>query len=380
MSDRRLLRFRMRLLIAAGLMLAHGPLIRAARAGGSTGGSGSDGSTGGTASEGSTTGGEAASTTGEAASTTGEGTSTTTVSSTTGDDSASTGVDGTAGPVTTANPSTTGDAGTGPGDGTSLGNDGFTGPDCTGCYGRPYVAEDRVRVASVIDTAAWLHPMGTPTLAEVDSSHRPALAAFWTTAALSEHSSVAGFHRFALDLLGHGAPPELVMRAQRAAIEELEHARACFGLASAYAGRAIGPGPMPLGTTAPIAFTLQELAVWTVHEGCVGETVAAWLASEIHEQAQDPAVRTVMAKIAKEEAEHAELAWATLRWAMAAGGEVVQRAVADAFASARVSPPVHGSLPCPTHGLLADATVDAAVRTAFSRLVQPCAERALAAA
>lgn len=354
----------MRILIAAGLMLAPGPLIRAVRAGGtgtgSSGGSGSAGSSGESSGSGSSTDATGSSTGAGSSSSSSEG--------------STTGVDGSGGP-STANPP--GDTSTSTG-GTDT-DSGFEDFDCGGCYGRPYIAEDRVRVASITDTDAWLAAIDVPSLGELDAAQRAALAEFWTTAALSEHSSVAGFHRFALDLLAHGAPPELVMRAQRAAIEELEHARACFGLASAYAGRAIGPGPMPLGSTAPVASTLAELAVWTVHEGCVGETVAAWLASEIHEHAQDPAVREVMAKIAREEAEHAELAWATLRWAMAAGGEEVRRAIVDAFASARVTPPRHGSAPLPGHGLLADARVEASVRVAFSEVVQLCG-RALAAA
>lgn len=345
-------------------MLAPGPLIRAARAGGTgstTGtGSGSDGSSGGESS----------------------GSGTSTGASSSSSDGSTTVVDGTEGPPsTTTSSSTAGDTSTsGSGtDGVTDTDVGFDGSACSGCYGRPYIAQDRVRVASITETDAWLAPLEVPSLGEADAAQRAALAEFWTSAALSEHSSVAGFHRFALDLLAHGAPPELVMRAQRAAIEELEHARACFGLASAYAGRPIGPGPMPLGTSAPIASTLAELAVWTVHEGCVGETVAAWLASEIHEHAKDPVVCEVMAKISREEAEHAELAWAVLRWAISAGGEVVRRAVADAFAAARVAPPKHGSAPCASHGLLPDALVEATVQAAFSQVVQPCG-RALAAA
>lgn len=371
MIDPRLRRFRIRILIAAGLMLASGPMIRAARAGGSTGGtSGSDGSSGGTSESGSSTATEGSSTATEGSSSTAAGSSSTAADGTAGGSAATTSTSTTDGTSTS----------TSNGDGTGAPFDPDDGIDCTGCYGRPYITEQRARVASLATTEAWRGEVGVPSLAEVDPAQRAALVELWTSAALSEHSSVAGFHRFALDLLAHGAPSELVMGAQRAAMEELEHARACFGLASAYAGRSIGPGPMPLGASAPIASTLEELAVWTVHEGCVGETVAAWLASEILEQSEDPAVRAVMAKIAEEEAAHAELAWATLRWALSVGGEVVRRAVADAFASARVSPPSHGTSPVPHHGLLSDAAVEEAVRMAFSQVVQPCADRLVAAA
>ncbi|MEZ4450449.1 MAG: ferritin-like domain-containing protein [Nannocystaceae bacterium] len=269
-------------------------------------------------------------------------------------------------------------------DGTATGDSSATTGDddfvCGGCYGRPYIAEGRVRVAAIVDADAWRGPVGAPALDGLDEAQRAALADLWTTAARSEHSSIAGFHRLALDLLAHGAPPELVARAGKAALEELEHARACFGLASAYADRPIGAGPMPLGGSAPIASSLEELAVWTVHEGCVGETVAAWLAAELRERAEDPAVQAVLAAIADEEAEHAELAWAILRWSIDAGGEPVRRAVAEAFAAAQVTPPTHGHAPLPGHGMLADAAIADAVRLAFTEVVRPCAEALVAAA
>ncbi len=234
-------------------------------------------------------------------------------------------------------------------------------------------------MASPIASDAWCDALEVEGLDRLDDTTRAALVAFWTQAACSEHSSVAGFHRFALDLLAHGAPADLVARAQRATVQELEHARACFGLASAYAGHAIGPGPIAMGEHAPVASSLAELAVWTVHEGCVGETVAAWLASEIFAHAEVPAVRTVMAKIAAEEAEHAELAWATIRWAIAAGGDEVASAVAAAFRSARVRPQLEARVHAAAHGLMSSEAVAATMLRAYAEIVRPCAERLVAA-
>jgi hypothetical protein len=255
------------------------------------------------------------------------------------------------------------------------------GPECTGCYGRPYLAGGEVRRAAIVDTDGWLRPGShpRPRLDGLDAPTREALVAFWTDAATAEHSSVAGFHRFALDLLAHGAPADLVAAAQRAAADELRHARACFSLASAYAGRSIGPGPMPLGPSAPVAATWVELAAWTVHEGCVGETVAAWLATEIAGSATDPAVRAVMEAIAADELRHAELAWSVVRWASAEGGAPVRAAIADAFARASISAPASFGAVCPAHGLLDGSATTAAMQRALHDLVRPCAAALLAA-
>lgn len=247
--------------------------------------------------------------------------------------------------------------------------------DCDGCYGRPYVADAVVRTADPRVGPGWSETGRKPVLDTLTAFERDALATFWTRAGLSEHSSIAGFNRFALDLLAHGAPATLVARAQRAALQELEHAQACFRLASAYAGRELGPGPAPLGTTAPIASSLLELAVSTVREGCVGETVAAWMASEIQRSAQDAAVVAVMTKIAEEEAEHAELSWAVVQWAIAEGGVDVAQAVRASFALARVAGPSGSAVQCAAHGLLPSVVLDRIHHIAFSQIVQPCAQQ-----
>ena len=62
---------------------------------------------------------------------------------------------------------------------------------------------------------------------------RDAVVKAWTTAARAEHASVASFARFTLQLLHLGAPADLVADAQQAALDEVRHARLCFGVASA---------------------------------------------------------------------------------------------------------------------------------------------------
>ncbi|MFO0631678.1 MAG: hypothetical protein U0168_02375 [Nannocystaceae bacterium] len=253
---------------------------------------------------------------------------------------------------------------------------GGCGGGC-GCYGRPYVADGRIRQADVARGNGWTRNVAASE--PLTHAQREALVAFWTEAALAEHSSVAGFHRFALDLLAHGAPAELVRAAGRAANQEVEHALVCFALASRYAGREIGPGAMPLGSSAPIAKNLVELATWTVREGCVGETVAAWLAAEILAVVHDPEVRLAMATIAAEEAEHAELAWTTVRWAIATGGAPVRDAVARVFASTPRASASPTAVECVAHGLLAHEHVSAVMRRAFEHIVEPCATAMLRA-
>jgi hypothetical protein len=129
-----------------------------------------------------------------------------------------------------------------------------------------------------------------------------------------EHASIASFARFTLQLLALGAPPELVRDAQEAMGDETEHARLAFGLASAFAGRPLGPGPLAIDRALD-GFDLATL----IREGCVSETVAAIEAREALEQVTDPAVRPVLETIAEDELRHSTLAWRTLGWVVSSG-------------------------------------------------------------
>src|SRR5262249_45609125 len=148
--------------------------------------------------------------------------------------------------------------------------------------GRPYLVEDVARTAPPRRGAGsdgWIH--GEEACVEgLSAAERAALAAAWARDALLEHASGASFARFSLALLAGGAPADLVALAHEAALDEIEHARLCFALASRYAGEEIAPGPFPLGGEVAVGGSLREIAVSTVREGCIGETMAAVIAAE----------------------------------------------------------------------------------------------------
>ena len=76
---------------------------------------------------------------------------------------------------------------------------------------------------------------------------------------------------------------------------------------------------------------LGSFAARTVREGCVGETIAALNVAEQARCATDPALRRALKGVARDEANHAELAWKAVRWAIAQGDASVREAVARAF-------------------------------------------------
>jgi hypothetical protein len=192
------------------------------------------------------------------------------------------------------------------------------------------------------------------------------LARSWLADGLEEHASIAAFARFTMMMLSVAAPPELVAASQRASLDEIAHARDCFALARRYGARDAGPGALDVHD-ALSPMSLADLAALTAEEGCVGETLGAALAAEQLAVAVDPEVRRILARIVRDEARHAELAWRFVAWAIreeqrgALGAAGVSAAVASAAAHAiartramelRPGPPdvaawhAHGRLTC----------------------------------
>ena len=173
------------------------------------------------------------------------------------------------------------------------------------------------------------------------SEVRQALARLWSEMARGEHASVPAFSRLSLSLVALGAPARLVEAAHRAALEEIEHARLAFSLASSYAGSPVGPGRLIAlhAARAVTATSLAALAAESLVDGCLLEGVAADVARQALARARDDRARAAFAVVARDEASHAELAWDVVRWCCDQGGEAVRRRLLAALEKAPTSVP-----------------------------------------
>ncbi|KYF72142.1 hypothetical protein BE15_33185 [Sorangium cellulosum] len=123
--------------------------------------------------------------------------------------------------------------------------------------------------------------------------------------------------------------------------------------------------------------------------GGAGETLAAMQAAEQRGRARDPEVCRVLDRIAADEAAHAELAWAFVRWAIARGGErlveraAVARAFDEALAPLRAArePERDGGDAAAWHdnGRLTDAERARCHLDAVREVIGPCAHALLSA-
>lgn len=117
-----------------------------------------------------------------------------------------------------------------------------------GCCGRPFVIGGSARQSAVVGRTDWLRGGNCQTDdAPLNAAARAALASAWVSDALMEHPSIASFARFTLELLASGAPAHLVLGAQRAGLDEVANAKACFALASRFAGQGLGPTELATG-------------------------------------------------------------------------------------------------------------------------------------
>ena len=251
--------------------------------------------------------------------------------------------------------------------------------------GRPFLVGGAARVANAVRREEWTSSL-IPAVEDLDATTRALLASRWTEVALMEHASIAAFARFALEILSLGAPPELVVGTYEAMADETVHARDAFALASAYLGKPVGPGQLDVSASL-FARTPLDVVRTAILEGCIGETVAAVEAQEALAHATDPAVRNALARVTRDEARHAELAWRFVKWVMENGDATLRAEAASVLVGiveAEAAP--YGSLdrarekPNTTllaHGHLGDETRSEIRRRVIAEIVLPCA-RALA--
>lgn len=198
-----------------------------------------------------------------------------------------------------------------------------------GGWGRPLRIRGRVLYPSLREGSQWTRGE-TPNIEELDAETRRALEALWLHDAQKEHTSIPAFSRISWQLAAVGAPAELLEATHRAAIEEIDHARRCFALAEGYGGRSHSIDAMPdllIGGLDTKGNPLEQMALGSLSDGCLLEDFNADVAAACVPRCQDPAVRRVLAQIAREERGHAELSWRLLEWLVERGGTRVARAV-----------------------------------------------------
>jgi hypothetical protein len=243
--------------------------------------------------------------------------------------------------------------------------------------GRPFLVQGAQRLAPGTARADWHELAWLPRLSDLDAALRAHLTEEWTRIALMEHGSIAAFARFSLQLISLGAPADLIERTTAAMVDETKHAKACFGVASHYAGAPIGPGRLAIERSLDES-SLEEIVLNAIREGCVGETIAAIEAREAAEYTADPALRELLLVISEDETRHAELAYRFLKWALAVSGSpALERAVRRELAALATETPPAQSAPTDSdlallrHGIVPNALRQVIRWQALTQVILP---------
>ncbi|MBX3229661.1 MAG: ferritin-like domain-containing protein [Labilithrix sp.] len=165
-------------------------------------------------------------------------------------------------------------------------------------------------------------------LAALSGGAASGLRAYLAQAAHLEAASVVAFRRLETELRAHGAPATLVARARRSRTDEIRHAREMSALA-----RQAGAVVPPVVVDAPGARDLFAIALENAVEGCVRETYGAVVALFQAERAATE-LRPILARIARDEVRHAELAHDVAAWLEPQLTPSQRAALADARARA----------------------------------------------
>jgi hypothetical protein len=154
---------------------------------------------------------------------------------------------------------------------------------------------------------------------------RDPLGAWLAANAHLEAASIDAFEILTAELGAHRAPPALIRAARAAGADEYRHAE-IVGRLAAQRGAVPPAAQVNRGPIRDLESVARENAV----EGCVRETYAVVLALRQGCAATDPAIRSAMAGIARDEARHAALAWAVDAWSRALLTPAARRRVSEA--------------------------------------------------
>ncbi len=252
----------------------------------------------------------------------------------------------------------------------SFGLDFYSGFNMRIPSGRPVREASGVAIEAPVRRGASWSGSTIPAVGHLSVAERKRLGEAWLAEARTEHASIAAFSTLALSLLAIGAPAQLVEGAHRAALDEARHARLCFGVAGAYLDAELEPGPLPMDRAMAPEASLERLALASLVEGTFGEGMAAALCRARSKRADDPAIRRVLATLARDEAAHAKLGWSVLRYAVARLGAGFARELGETWRALAMRNETGHALPDDlAHHGIATETMAAAARRSVTRKI-----------
>lgn len=192
-------------------------------------------------------------------------------------------------------------------------------------------AEERREVECVVEVSPYCEGRRHAAVASEFVVRGPSEVAAWLSRmASAEAASVPAFVALRDELRAHGAPDELVARAEAAAADEVRHTQTIRSFAERAGAEPVRGYPRQQTCRR----SLFELAIENAVEGCVHEAFSGLVALHQARCAADAEFRQAMATVADEEIGHGELAWAIHAWACSQLSDAEVEAVGHAMREA----------------------------------------------
>ncbi len=157
---------------------------------------------------------------------------------------------------------------------------------------------------------SWTHPISI----HIPGNVKQHIIDYWLESSISEHTSIASFNKHSLELISLGAPSNLLIRCNQAAIDEIVHAVLCMSVVSSVSGKQLSDPVTNVANLLPSQPTAKEVMLSVIYDGCINETLAAYSAKVVANRTKEPNIKKIIEKIDMEEMTHALLAFDTLDW------------------------------------------------------------------
>ena len=255
--------------------------------------------------------------------------------------------------------------------------------DCA--IGRPLLEAGNCQVAPITIGEGWVKEIPHLNCSSLSAEEKAYVLTRWKSIVQLEHSSVASFARFTLQLMSLGAPAELLHATQLAAADEVRHTQQAAEILSALSGNIVSLGDLSTDTLT-LTCTREQLMSQLIHEACVGETLGVAEVTEAARLCTHPLVRTHLEHVRDDETRHAQLAWQSLHWLIESAPIHEQAALSqlalECFEKARqdlVSQPILKRSEMVTRnmnilGVLTPSQVYLTRSIAYQEVIEPCLE------
>lgn len=168
-------------------------------------------------------------------------------------------------------------------------------------------------------------------LFELTPNERQVVENAWVDRAAQAYHHLGKLSRLTTWLLNWSAPWEVIVRAQRAALEATRSTEELFGVATSLAGRPLGPGPFTAELGAP---NLDASLVRLLVEEATTHHAAACAALMGGSEAFDEEIAELLQRVARQEGRAGDLYLRTVEWVLG-----VQPETRRSLVSSLESPP-----------------------------------------